>query len=364
MTPDTTEPEDRMAHSEAERAAMARALELAARGPRSRNPQVGAVILSPEGEVLAEGWHRGAGTAHAEVDALSRLPEGGARGATAVVTLEPCNHTGLTGPCSEALIAAGVARVVYAIADPGKTSGGGGERLRAAGVEVESGVLADEAGAFLAPWITSFRLGRPHVTVKWAQSLDGRAAATDGTSQWITGAEARADVHRRRAEADAIVVGTGTLLADDPQLTARIDGELAAAQPVPVVIGTSRVPATAAVHRHPANATVGGQPLIYPTHDLAAVLADLRDRGLHRVFVEGGPTLVSAFLRAGLADRLLVYVAPVLLGGPRLSLDDIGVGTIGDARRLVIDRTTALGDDVLFEARLRERRPWPGKEEN
>ncbi|OCG74263.1 bifunctional diaminohydroxyphosphoribosylaminopyrimidine deaminase/5-amino-6-(5-phosphoribosylamino)uracil reductase RibD [Microbacterium sediminis] len=353
-----------MAHSEAERRAMSRALELAARGPRSRNPQVGAVILSPGGEVLAEGWHRGAGTAHAEVDALSKLPEGGARGATAVVTLEPCNHTGLTGPCSEALLAAGVARVVYAIDDPGKTSGGGAERLRAAGVDVEAGVLADEAGAFLEPWITSFRLGRPHVTVKWAQSLDGRAAATDGTSQWITGAEARADVHRRRAEADAIVVGTGTLLADDPQLTARIDGRLAERQPVPVVIGTSRVPADAAVHRHPANEAVGGQPLVYPTHDLAAVLADLRDRGLHRVFVEGGPTLVSAFLRSGLADRLLVYVAPVLLGGPRLSLDDIGVGTIGDARRLVIDHTATLGDDVLFEARLRERRPWPGKEED
>lgn len=353
-----------MAHSEAERAAMARALELAARGPRSRNPQVGAVILSPRGDVLAEGWHRGAGTAHAEVDALSKLPDGAARGATAVVTLEPCNHTGLTGPCSEALIAAGIARVVYAIADPGKTSGGGAERLRAAGVEVEPGVLADEAGAFLEPWITSFRLGRPHVTVKWAQSLDGRAAATDGTSQWITGADARADVHRRRAEADAIVVGTGTVLADDPRLTARIDGELAPSQPVPVVIGTSRVPATAAIHRHPANDAVGGHPLIYPTHDLADVLADLRDRGLHRVFVEGGPTLVSAFLRAGLADRLLVYVAPVLLGGPRLSLDDIGVATIGDARRLVIDRTIALGEDVLFEARLRERRPWPGKEED
>jgi diaminohydroxyphosphoribosylaminopyrimidine deaminase/5-amino-6-(5-phosphoribosylamino)uracil reductase len=342
-----------MAFSEAERRAMARALELATRGPRSRNPQVGAVILSPAGEPLAEGWHRGAGTAHAEVDALSQLPEGAARGATAVVTLEPCNHTGLTGPCAEALIAAGVARVVYAVADPGAASGGGAERLRAAGIDAEGGLLAEEAGALLAPWIAAMRLGRPHVTVKWAQSLDGRAAAADGTSQWITGPEARADVHRRRAEADAIVVGTGTLLADDPQLTARIDGALAPHQPVPVVIGSRPIPPDAAVRRHPAIAP-GGEPLAYATHDLAAVLADLRERGLHRVFVEGGPTLASAFLRAGLADRVLVYVAPVLLGGPRTALDDIGVATIGGARRLVVDRTVPLAADVLYEARLHE----------
>lgn len=338
-----------MAHSEAERRAMTRALELAARGPRSRNPQVGAVLLAPSGEVLAEGWHRGAGTAHAEVDALSHLAPGAARGATAVVTLEPCNHTGLTGPCAEALIAAGVSRVVYAVDDPGPVSGGGAERLRAAGIDVEGGLLADEVLPFLASWIASSRLGRPHVTVKWAQSLDGRAAAADGTSQWITGPEARADVHRRRAEADAIVVGTGTLLSDDPRLTARTGDAQAADQPVPVVIGTRAVPPTAAIHDHP------HAPLVYATHDLAAVLADLRDRGLHRVFVEGGPTLASAFLRAGLADRLLAYVAPVLLGGPRTALDDLGVGSIGEARRLDVERIVPLGDDILVEAQLRER---------
>ncbi|WP_261164961.1 bifunctional diaminohydroxyphosphoribosylaminopyrimidine deaminase/5-amino-6-(5-phosphoribosylamino)uracil reductase RibD [Microbacterium sp. Marseille-Q6965] len=342
-----------MAFSDAERRAMARALELAARGPRSRNPQVGAVILSPHGDVLAEGWHRGAGTAHAEVDALSHLPEGGARGATAVVTLEPCNHTGRTGPCAEALIAAGVARVVYAVTDPGVISGGGARRLRDAGVDAEGGLMAEEGDALVGPWITATRLGRPHVTVKWAQSLDGRAAAADGTSQWITGGEARADVHRRRAEADAIVIGTGTLLADDPQLTARLDGALAPAQPVPVVIGTRPVPPHAAVRSHPAVAETG-EPLAYATRDLAAVLADLRERGLHRVFVEGGPTLASAFLRAGLADRVLAYVAPVLLGGPRTALDDIGVETIGAARRLVVESMVPLGADVLFEARLHE----------
>ena len=210
-----------MAVSEAERGAMRRALDLAARGPVGVNPQVGAVLLAADGTTLAEGWHRGAGTAHAEVDALSHLPAGAARGATAVVTLEPCNHTGRTGPCAVALIEAGVARVVYALDDPVAVSHGGAETLRAAGVEVEAGVEADAALTLIDPWVTAARLGRPHVTVKWAQSLDGRAAADDGTSQWITGAAARADVHRRRAEADAIVVGTGTVLADDPALTAR-----------------------------------------------------------------------------------------------------------------------------------------------
>ncbi|MBO0979220.1 bifunctional diaminohydroxyphosphoribosylaminopyrimidine deaminase/5-amino-6-(5-phosphoribosylamino)uracil reductase RibD, partial [Microbacterium sp. SD291] len=210
-----------MAVNEAERRAMGRALELAALGPRGVNPQVGAIILSPAGVVLAEGWHHGAGTPHAEVDALSKLAPGEARGATAVVTLEPCNHTGRTGPCAVALIEAGVARVVYALDDPGVVSGGGADRLRGAGVSVDAGEQADAAHALIDGWLTAKRLGRPHITVKWAQSLDGRAAASDGSSQWITGPTARADVHERRAEADAIVVGTGTVLSDDPSLTAR-----------------------------------------------------------------------------------------------------------------------------------------------
>jgi len=341
-----------MAHSPAEQRAMSRALELAMRGPRSRNPQVGAVILSPSGELIAEGWHRGAGTPHAEVDALSALPEGAARGATAVVTLEPCNHTGRTGPCAEALIRAGVARVVYALDDPGEVSGGGAERLRAAGVEVEGGALAAQALALVGPWMTAARLGRPHVTVKWAQSLDGRAAAADGSSRWITGPQARADVHRRRAQADAIVVGTGTVLADDPALTARDGDRLHAEQPVPVVIGARDTPAGAAVRAHP------HPPLFYDTHDLAFVLDDLWDRGLHSVFVEGGPTVASAFVAAGFADRVLAYVAPVLLGGPRVALADVGVPSIDRALRLRVTDRVALGDDTLFIAE-RERAASP-----
>ncbi|WP_203137654.1 bifunctional diaminohydroxyphosphoribosylaminopyrimidine deaminase/5-amino-6-(5-phosphoribosylamino)uracil reductase RibD [Microbacterium sp. JZ31] len=348
-----------MAHSPAEERAMRRALELALRGPRSRNPQVGAVILSASGDVLAEGWHRGAGTAHAEVDALSQLPEDGARGATAIVTLEPCNHTGRTGPCAEALIRAGVARVVYALDDPGEISGGGAARLRAAGVDVVSGVLRDEALALIEPWLTAARLGRPHVTVKWAQSLDGRAAAADGTSKWITGPQARADVHARRAQADAIVVGTGTVLADDPALTARDGDALYAEQPVPVVIGARETPSGAALRSHP------HEPLFYDTHDLEFVLADLWDHGLHRVFVEGGPTLASAFVAAGCADRLLAYVAPVILGGPRVALTDVGVPSIAQARRLRVTERIALGDDTLYVAEQRDvpQHPDAGPEE-
>ena len=339
----------------AERDAMRRALEIARRGPRGVNPQVGAVLLSPSGEVLAEGWHQGAGTPHAEVDALSRLEPGAARGATAVVTLEPCNHTGRTGPCSEALIAAGVARVVYAVADPGDHSSGGAARLRAAGVEVESGLLEDEASALLDSWLTVQRLGRPHVTVKWAQSLDGRAAAADGTSQWITGPAARADVHARRTAADAIVAGTGTVLADDPALTARADdGTLLPHQPVPVVVGTRPVPEAAAQRRHP------HAYLQYPGDSLPAMLEDLRTRGVQRVFVEGGPALASSFLREGLVDELLVYIAPVLLGGDRLALTDVGVATIADARRLAVASVTPLGDDLLLALRPAPQTPAEG----
>lgn len=329
--------------------AMRRALQLALNGPRGVNPQVGAVILSPTGEVLAEGWHRGAGTPHAEIDALTNLAAThgaeAARGATAVVTLEPCNHTGRTGPCAVALLEAGVGRVVYAVDDPGALSGGGGARLRSAGVDVEAGVLGDEGRALLDSWLTVQRLGRPHVTVKWAQSLDGRAAASDGTSQWITGPAARADVHVRRAAADAIVVGTGTLLADDPALTARRpDGSLYEHQPRPVVVGTRAVPQDAAVRRHPV-------PFMQDEgDDLADLLDRLRELGAQRVFVEGGPTLASSFVRAGLVDELLIYLAPTLLGGDRLATGDLGVPTIAAQRRLTMTDLARLGDDLLVVA--------------
>jgi diaminohydroxyphosphoribosylaminopyrimidine deaminase/5-amino-6-(5-phosphoribosylamino)uracil reductase len=327
--------------------AMRHALSLAGHGPvHGINPQVGCVILSADGRVLAEGWHRGVGTAHAEVDALSKLTPEQTRGATAVVTLEPCNHVGHTGPCSQALIDAGIARVLYGATDPGPTSGGGAERLRQAGVEVAGGVLLAEVEEFLLRWLTATRLGRPFVTVKWAASLDGRAAASDGSSQWITGTAARQRVHEQRAASDAIIVGSGTVLADDPSLTARGDaGELLEHQPVPVVIGMTAVPSGAKLHAHP-------QPLIHAkSRDLDEVLRSLFERGIRHAFVEGGPTLASAFIAAGLADEYLVYLAPVLIGGDRLAVGDIGVATIADARRLSIHAIERIGDDLLIVAR-------------
>jgi len=338
--------------TDAVEAGMRRALELAARGPATGvNPQVGCVLLRPDGSTAAEGWHRGAGTPHAEVDALSRLGPADARGLTAVVTLEPCDHTGLTGPCSEALLAAGVSAVAYAVADPGEASSGGAGRLRAGGVEVVGGVLVDEATEFLRRWLTAARLGRPFVTLKWASSLDGRAAAADGSSRWITGPAARRHVHEQRARHDVVLVGTGTVLADDPSLTARGDDDaLLPEQPLPVVVGERPVPSGAALHRHPRGLLETG------SRDLAAVLDDLGRRGVRSVFVEGGPTVASTAVRLGLVDDYLVYLAPTLVGGPRTALDDLGVATIGEQHRLLVTSTTVLDGDLVVVARDQHRR--------
>ncbi|MET0783379.1 MAG: bifunctional diaminohydroxyphosphoribosylaminopyrimidine deaminase/5-amino-6-(5-phosphoribosylamino)uracil reductase RibD [Leifsonia flava] len=340
----------RLSGDEIERA-MLRAVEIAANGPaRGVNPQVGCVILAADGTILAEGWHRGAGTPHAEVDALSKLAAGEANGATAVVTLEPCNHTGLTGPCSEALIAAGVSRVVYGVSDPGDHSSGGAARLLEAGVDVAGGVLLAETTARLGDWLPAARLKRPVVTVKWASSLDGRAAAADGTSQWITGPEARADVHARRAASDAIGVGTGTVLADDPSLSARFaDGGLYETQPIPVVFGTRETPTDAAIRRGT------HEPIFATGGDLAAELRALHARGIRSLFIEGGPTLASAFIAAGLADEVLVYLAPAILGGPRTAIGDVGITTIDGALRLSIESVETLGDDLLVVATLKKK---------
>jgi diaminohydroxyphosphoribosylaminopyrimidine deaminase/5-amino-6-(5-phosphoribosylamino)uracil reductase len=327
-------------------AEMHRAIELAANGPaRGVNPQVGCVVLNPAGDIIAEGWHRGSGTAHAEIDALSKLSPEQATGATFVVTLEPCNHTGKTGPCAQALIEAQVGRVVYAATDPGHASSGGAARLREAGIEVIGGVLEREVEELLTEWMLAARLQRPHVTVKWASSLDGRAAAHDGSSQWITGPEARERVHAQRSAADAIVVGTGTLLADNPSLTARYEnGTLHEEQPVPVIIGRRQVPASARVFEHPL------EPLIIGHNDLQAALTEMFERGIRTVYLEGGPTLASAFIAAGLADRFYIYLAPTLLGGDKLALGNLGVDTLAERIDLTINNVENLGNDILITA--------------
>ncbi|GAA1906352.1 bifunctional diaminohydroxyphosphoribosylaminopyrimidine deaminase/5-amino-6-(5-phosphoribosylamino)uracil reductase RibD [Lapillicoccus jejuensis] len=331
------------------------ALELAARGPLpDPNPRVGCVLLDAAGAVVGRGFHAGAGTAHAEVVALADAAARGAdvRGGTAYVSLEPCAHTGRTGPCAQALLDAGVARVVHAQSDPDPVAAGGADLLRAAGVPVDSGVLADEAEALNAVWTRSVRLGRPVVTWKVAASLDGRSAAADRTSRWVTGAAARADVHDLRARCDAVVVGTGTALADDPSLTTRWpDGSLRDRQPLRVVVGDRDLPSRAAV------LDAAAPTLVVRGHDPAAVLETLHGKGIRHVLLEGGPTLAAAFLAAGLVDEVVAYVAPVLLGAGPSAVGDLGITTITDALRLEPTDVTVVGVDVRVTARPRATTP-------
>jgi diaminohydroxyphosphoribosylaminopyrimidine deaminase/5-amino-6-(5-phosphoribosylamino)uracil reductase len=342
----------------AEQAAMARARELGLRvlGTTSPNPPVGAVVLDRDGAVVGEGATSPPGGPHAEVHALARAGERARRG-TAVVTLEPCAHTGRTGPCADALIAAGIARVVIAVPEPTRQATGGASRLRAAGVEVELGAEQAEAevGA-LAAWLTSVREQRPHVVWKVATTLDGRVAAADGTSRWITGPEARAEVHRVRAGCDAVVIGSGTALADDPQLTVRdAEGRNAARQPLRVVLDRrGRVPATARVHDDAAST------LVSRAASPAALLAELYGRDVRRVLLEGGPTLSAAFLAAGLVDEALVHVAPQLLGAGAAMVGGLGITTITGALHLQVTDVTRLGGDV--QIRLRPTRHTGGTE--
>ncbi|MFI9486218.1 bifunctional diaminohydroxyphosphoribosylaminopyrimidine deaminase/5-amino-6-(5-phosphoribosylamino)uracil reductase RibD [Promicromonospora sp. NPDC052451] len=330
-------------------AAMRRALDLAAQGPaHGPNPRVGCVLLDAAGRTVAEGFHRGAGTPHAEAAALAAARAGGVdpRGTTAVVTLEPCAHHGRTGPCADALIEAGVAAVHVAVEDPNPVAMGGAGRLRAAGIPVTTGLLAAAGEELLRPWLRAVRTGRPYVTLKLATSLDGRVAAADGTSRWITGATARAHAHAVRAQVDAIAVGTGTVAVDDPALTARtVDGSLFEHQPLRVVVGHRTVPDGARL-RGP-----GGLLLHLATHDLDAALRELGGREVRHLLVEGGPALATALLAADAVDELHAYVAPVLLGAGSPAVNDLGVTTIGEAARFTTHDVTRLGDDMLLVAR-------------
>lgn len=362
--------------TDAEVAAMRRAVEIsrAALGTTNPNPTVGAVVIDAAGAVLGEGTTQPVGGDHAEVVAL-RAAGSAARGAVLVATLEPCNHTGRTQACTGVIEAAGVARVVYSLADPHAVAAGGDARLRAAGVDVEAGLLADESATVLGRWVTAMREGRPHVTWKYAATLDGRTAATDGTSRWITGEAARRDVHRERYLADAVIAGIGTVIADDPQLTVR--DVPAARQPMRVVVdsdarisstarvldGAARtvvvVAADAAADRRAAldatDAEVVAVPRVGGHVDLRAMLGALFDRDVAVGFVEGGATLATALVRAGLVDRCLGYYAPSLLGAGLPTIGDVGVTTVADAARFVLDDVSVVGTDVRVDARRMER---------
>lgn len=330
--------------------AMTRALELALHGPATGiNPQVGAVILNSEGELIGEGYHKGSGTDHAEVVAInsalkgeSKLPEG----STAIVTLEPCNHTGKTGPCAKALIDAGVSKVVFASSDPGDQSSGGAKTLRDAGIEVVSGFQAEIADEQSRVWLTASKNKRPFVTLKWASSIDGRAAAQDGSSKWISGEESRADAHRRRSEVDAILVGTGTALIDDPELTARKpDGSFYENQPLRVVLGERELPASLRVFNDDA------ETLTLKTQSIHGALSELYEKGIKHVLVEGGPTLASRFVQLDLVDEFVIYLAPKLLGGDKLAIGSIDVPSIQEAKELEFIEVKNLGSDIQIIAK-------------
>ena len=321
---------------------MQRAFELAERGRStvSPNPMVGCVLVR-DGEVVGEGFHQQAGAPHAEVVAL-RVAGDRAKGSTAYVTLEPCNHTGRTGPCAQALIDAGVAAVVVAAADPHPQAAGGADALRRAGVQVSIGDFTEQSHRQNEVFFFGVEHDRPLVIAKVAVSIDGRIAAADGTSQWLTGDKARQRVHRLRSEVDAVVVGSGTVLADDPQLTVRLSG-YGGKQPLRVVMDRrGRVGATARIHDDAA-------PTLVTAAAPAQLLDDLWRRDIRSVLVEGGAAVLHAFLAAGLVDRLHVHVAPVLLGEQgRPVLAGPWAQTLSDAPRFALCSLDREGDDVLL----------------
>ena len=355
---------------------MRRAFVLARRGQTTPNPMVGCVLVAGE-RVVGEGWHRLAGEPHAERIALERAGAA-ARGATAYVSLEPCAHHGRTPPCTDALIAAGVGRVVAAVVDPNPlVSGKGIAALRAAGIRVDTGILEDEARALNAAFFHFQQTGLPYVTLKAAMTLDGKIATRTGDSRWITGEAARRFAHRERARSGAVLCGIGTVLADDPLLTARAPGTLR--QPLRVVLDTSaRLPETSRLAT-----TASEVPTLLCVGEGAdperlrrlsemrvevcrfrsdnsnrvsvrAVLAELGRRGIVSVLVEGGGDVHASFLADGLAHRLLWFLAPRIVGGKAAPtpVEGHGMGKIADSVRLAAFRVRRLGRDLLIETRL------------
>jgi diaminohydroxyphosphoribosylaminopyrimidine deaminase/5-amino-6-(5-phosphoribosylamino)uracil reductase len=374
---------------------MQMALELAAkgRGATSPNPMVGAVLVKA-GRVVGQGYHEAVGRAHAEVNAIADAG-GQAAGATMYVTLEPCNHTGRTPPCTDAVLGAGISRVVVAMADPNPDVAGGGiERLRQSGVAVTTGVLEVEATRLNAAFVTFVRTRRPWVVLKWAATLDGRIATRTGHSRWVTGVAARREGHLLRNSLDAILVGVGTVIADDPRLTARLDGQ-AARDPLRIVLDTHlRTPLDARLLRLDSQAQtliicaddapadrrralldagveVASAPVRDGRIDLDALVAFLGARGITSVLIEGGSRVIASALSAGIVNRAVLFYAPKIMGG-----DDgfpvcrgRGPDTMDGCLRLVDWQVRRCGDDLLVEggldaAAVRHDPPTTGKADN
>lgn len=349
------------------------------RGMVSPNPLVGAVVVSADGRVVGEGWHEGSGRPHAEVVALREAGEA-AIGSTLYTSLEPCNHFGRTPPCTRAIVEAGIARVVAAMRDPNPVVDGGGfDELRSSGVAVREGLLVDEAARQNEAFIKHVRTGLPFVVWKMAASLDGKVAARDGSSRWITGEAARADVHRLRAWSDAIVVGAGTALVDDPSLTVREPGYRGRPPLRVLVDARGRVPATgdlfdgaaptlvattdlASAERRAEWSEAGAEVSIYEVEGegvpLAELVADLGKRDVQGVLLEGGPTLAFSAVEEGVVDKVVVYLAPKLIGGTEAPtvLGGRGFVPIASAVRLRVRSFDSVGDDLRVEADvLRDR---------
>jgi diaminohydroxyphosphoribosylaminopyrimidine deaminase/5-amino-6-(5-phosphoribosylamino)uracil reductase len=354
---------------------MRRALDLAVNGLglAAPNPMVGAVVVS-RGQIVGEGWHEGPGTPHAEIHALRSAGEG-ARGATLYVTLEPCSHVGRTPPCAPAVRDAGIVRVVAGVRDPNPLVDGAGLRLlEASGIEVTTGVLEDKATDLIAGFAKHVRTGLPLVTLKMAASLDGKTAARDGSSRWITGEEARIDVHRLRAASDAIVIGSGTAMMDDPSLTVRLDGYRGRAPLRVLVDGRGRVPArgnlfdgsaptlVATTDAAPLDVTdeweragaevLSFEPSIHGGVPLVPLVEALGKRDIQRVLIEGGATLAWAGIEAGIVDRIVFYLAPKLIGGAEAPglLGGSGVNDISEALVASIHSVDRIGEDLKVVA--------------
>jgi len=329
--------------------AMQRAIALAEKGlgKTAPNPIVGAVIIDAAGTVVGEGFHdRVNSPDHAEVVAI-KAAGAATVGATIVVSLEPCNHTGSTGPCVQAIIAAGITTVVFAVSDPNESAAGGAAALRAAGITVIEGVLKDEAAYSNRAWLMKIRKNRPFFTWKVATTLDAKVAATDGTSKWITNETSRADVQVLRRQADAILVGTNTVIADDPHLIPRGDFEGYGANPIRVICGEQTLPTAAKVFDNAADTVV------VASKDLDVLVENLNELGVNHVFVEAGPTLGSAMLDHCLLDELIMYQAPSLLGsGKQFFIFDYP-STISNQMRLDHISTQVLAGDVKSVYRIR-----------